>query len=66
MRVYCTISEVELEGEHGNMIPGVTAHCSRCDHETESYGTGVNSVRRCLVLLREECPNDETNFYIEE
>jgi hypothetical protein len=65
MKVSCEINEVELDGDHGT-IPGVVATCSRCGHETESYGTSDASVRRCLVLMREECPNDETNYYTED
>jgi hypothetical protein len=33
--------------------------------ETESYGTSEASVRRCLVMLREECPRGERNFYVD-
>ena len=40
--------------------------CSRCGHATEAYGTDDPSGRRCLVALREECPNGESNFYIGE
>lgn len=35
-------------------------------HETQSFGTSEASVRRCLALMREECPNGENNFYIAE
>lgn len=65
MRVLCSIEETELEGDHGP-IDSVIAICSRCDHETESYGTSEASIRRCLVLMRKECPNDECNFYVSE
>lgn len=64
MRVTCTIDEIELEGDYGE-IPSVKATCSRCQHETESYGTSDSSIKRCLVLMREECPNKEFNFYTE-
>jgi hypothetical protein len=65
MKVTCTIEEIELENDEGRDIDGVVATCSRCGHETESYGTGDNSRLRCLALMREECPNGENNFYIE-
>ena len=65
MRVEAVITEEELEGDVA-MIDGVIARCTRCDHETESFGTSDASIRRCLVLLREECPNGERNFYVEE
>lgn len=65
MRVNCTIEETELPGDYGE-VPSVRATCSRCGHQTESYGTSDVSIRRCLVLLREECPKDENNYYVNE
>ena len=66
MKVICEVEETTLENESGREIPGVVATCSRCQHTTESFGTGDASRRRCLVLLREECPHHEDNFYVEE
>lgn len=67
MRVPVEIEEVVLQSEEGRDVDGVVARCSRCDHETESFGTSEKSIKRCLVLLREECPrNDENNFYVDE
>jgi hypothetical protein len=65
-RVRCTVREVTVENDDGHEVDGVEVTCSRCDHATQSYGTGENSVRRCLVLLREECPEGEENFYVSE
>lgn len=65
-RVTCEIEHVELEGEHGKMIPSVCATCSECGHTTESHGQHDRSVRRCLVLMREQCPQGEENFYVAE
>jgi hypothetical protein len=62
MRVECEIEETELEGDYAP-VEGVMATCSRCDHVTESFGTSDSSVKRCLVLMREECPKNESNFY---
>lgn len=64
MRVRCEIEEVELENDNGRLIDGVSATCTRCDHTTESFGTSEASVKRCLVLMREECGNQENNFYV--
>jgi hypothetical protein len=61
-RVECEIDGVELDGER-SPVEGVEATCTRCGHQAQSYGTGPASVRRCLVLLREECPRGERNFY---
>ncbi len=62
MKIRCQVDEVEMEGDFGP-VDGVVAQCTRCGHETESFGTSDASVRRCLVLMREECPRGESNFY---
>jgi hypothetical protein len=66
MKVNCIIKTIVLPGDRGNDVPGVRATCSRCDHQTESFGTGPASRKRCLVMLREECPEGEENFYVDE
>jgi hypothetical protein len=58
MKIECEISESEMDGSRS-----VCALCTRCGHTTESYGVSARSVRRCLALMREECPEDERNFY---
>ncbi len=65
MRVECEVTEATLTSDDGREVEGVCATCSRCDHETESFGTGEASVKRCLALLREECPEGEENWYVE-
>lgn len=66
MKVGCEINEIELVGDSGLDIASVEAICSRCDHRTESFGTSESSIKRCLVLMREECPQGEENFYVED
>jgi hypothetical protein len=61
--VKCRIDETELEGDHG-LVWGIEATCLACGHVTESYGTSKGSVRRCLALMREECPREPARFYI--
>ena len=63
MRVTAEISYSDLDGDYGP-VPGVEATCDRCAHTTESFGESDASVRRCLVLLREECLLNESNFYV--
>lgn len=65
-KIYCEIQEETLENDDGFEVEGVRAICSKCGHETESFGTEENSIKRCLVLLREECPEKENNFYVQE
>jgi len=65
MDVSATIIEIYLDGERYD-VPSVMAQCSRCGYETESYGQGEASRKRCLALLREGCPYGEHNFYVED
>jgi len=65
-RVRCTILETELPNERGGKTPGIKAECMRCSHTTEAFGVGEKSIKRCLVLMREQCPENETNFYVED
>ena len=61
--VYCSINETTLtsETDSGEEIE----IDSVCGNETESYGASAVSELRCLVLMREECPRGENNFYRE-
>jgi hypothetical protein len=65
-RVLCDINYGEEENEEGHMLEATTATCGKCGHETTSFGTSEASVRRCLVMLREECdcPDRHRNFYV--
>jgi hypothetical protein len=63
VNVSCEIEETELEGDYG-VVASIRANCSRCGHETESFGTSESSIQRCLALMREECPAGESNFYV--
>ena len=66
MRVPCLIEQVTLLNDNDIEVDSIQVTCSRCDHTTESFGTGTASVKRCLALLREECPNCENNYYYGE
>lgn len=58
--VFCEIDEEDIDG-----VDSVCAYCTKCGHQTDSYGTDEASVLRCLALMREECPNNERNWYEE-
>lgn len=62
MIVMAQIEAIELEGDCGG-VDGVQATCSRCGHQTECFGTEAPSHRRALLMLREECPRGESNYY---
>ena len=66
MKVYCEVNSVELENDEGREVPGVCLSCTRCGHETESFGESDRSIKRCLALMREECPEGEDNYYTAE
>lgn len=63
MMVTCTIEECELENDVGMLLPSVIATCNRCGHTTESFGVSDRSIKRCLALMSDECPENEDNFY---
>ena len=63
-RVECIIDETTIENENGYETPAVIATCKSCGRTTESFGTSESSIKRCLVLMKEEC--GKGNFYIEE
>lgn len=65
-RIACRMDEISLPGDYTEEgIPSVRATCTRCGHQTHSYGDGEASRKRCLVVMREECPRHESNFYVE-
>lgn len=66
MSVECEVEYKRLEGESGRMVDGVVVTCSKCGHQTQSFGVGEGSIKRCLALLREECPEGEKNFYVSD
>jgi len=65
MRVTATVEETDLPGEFRD-VPGLTVTCEYCGHSVEVYGTGDASAKRGAVMLREECPKGEHNFYVVE
>lgn len=66
MYVTARIEEIELENDQGRPIQSVRTRCSRCQYATESFGRSDASIKRCLALLRSECPEMEQNFYTTE
>lgn len=64
MRVDCDVDYVEVENDNGIPVESVEVTCSRCGHTTMSFGQSGRSIRRCLALMSEECPEAENNFYV--
>jgi len=66
-RIECAVEEIEMESElTGRLQDGVRVTCKRCGHFVEVFGTSERSIKRGLVTLREECPEGEENFYVDE
>lgn len=63
MKVECDVVFQDVENESGRLVAGVAVSCARCGHTVEAYGTTERSVRRCFMLLKEQCPNGESNYY---
>lgn len=63
MRVEATFEEIELENDNDKLVDGVEVECTRCQHTVRVFGTSGRSVKRGLVMLREECPYKEENYY---
>lgn len=66
MRIRVDFEEVEMTNDYGGSTAGVVARCSKCGHETESFGTGEGSQKRCLAVMNEECPEGLNAFYVGE
>lgn len=66
VNIKCEVFEDSEMNDYETDSPCIRAVCSKCGHETMSYGTSEESVRHCLVLMREECPLGENNFYVED
>lgn len=64
-RVKVAVAETYLSGDYGD-VEGIEATCRRCGNYEESYGTSDNSIKRCLALMRENCPRGENNFYVKD
>ncbi len=64
--VKCAVDYTYQENESGNEQECVVVECSECERTEQSWGHGDKSVRRCLVLMGENCPEGGDNFYILE
>lgn len=62
-KVEVRFQQVTLHTDNGRPIPGLCATCTECDHQVEVFGVNPPSKRRACVMLSEECPRDDRNFY---
>ena len=61
--VKCVVDYTYQENESGNEQECVVVECGKCEHSERSWGHGDKSVRRCLVLMGQNCPDGDGNFY---
>lgn len=64
MKVSVEIFEDYFEGDYGNDVAGLTVKCSKCGHFVEINGQGDASAKRGAMMLKEECPEYEDNYYV--
>lgn len=64
-RVEVDVTEAMVTSTSGNVaVEGLDVECTRCNHVVQVCGRSEASEKRGCVMLREECPEDETNFYV--
>ena len=63
-KIECKIEEVELLDDKGRYVPSVQATCGECGEMSESFGRSEKSIKRCMVLLNEDC--GQGNYYVPE
>lgn len=64
-RVKVALLQCYVPGDHGD-VDGIEADCRRCGLTETVYGTSEASERRVLVMMRENCPRRENNFYVKD
>jgi len=62
MKVSVSIFSEDVEGDYG-IVDGLRLICDRCGHEVEVAGTTGSSAKRGACMLRDDCPNGESNYY---
>jgi riboflavin synthase alpha subunit len=62
MHVSVDIDQVDVDGDYTS-VDGLCLTCSKCGHSVEVFGTSEASAKRGAIMLREQCPNNESNYY---
>lgn len=65
-KIDCEVDYTTDCNDDGREVDCVAVTCSNCGHVTSSWGHGDSSVKRCMALMNEECPESENNFYVEK
>jgi len=64
--VLVVFEETELLNDDCREVPALQATCRRCDHAVAVFGTSERSENYAFVLLHQQCPNHEHNYYANE
>jgi|TARA_R100001440_G_scaffold8811_2_gene16653 hypothetical protein len=64
--VKCLIKKKVYRKRKAGRYNQTYATCTKCGNQTESYGSGDVSTKRCFVLMSMSCPRAEKNFYVAE
>jgi len=65
-RVEIRVEDEMVDNDRGGKGPGVRATCDKCGETVTCLGRSQRSVRRCIMLLKEECTDsDGNNFYVD-
>ena len=64
--VLVVFEETELINEDGREVQGLQATCRRCDLAVVAFGTSAASHNYCFILLHQQCPHHENNYYADE
>jgi exodeoxyribonuclease V alpha subunit len=59
------IEESIVTNDNGIEVPCIYATCTKCGHITMAYGNSNESIKAALAMLKEQCPDGENNFYVE-
>ena len=63
-RIAAEVEETEIVTRDGGLVPGLLVTCEKCGYSVKVFGTDERSARRGAVMLHDECPEDEDNFYV--
>lgn len=65
-KIDCDVEYTTDYNDDSREVDCVVVTCTKCGHETSSWGHGDSSVKRCMALMNEECPESENNYYVEK
>lgn len=66
-QIACAKELLNLPNAEGAPTPSIRLVCLRCGVSAEAFGQRGRSIRKCLALLEEKCPEPKTTeHYVSE